>query len=57
VIGGEDDQLTPPRMARALANAIPGARLVLMPGVGHLAPAEAAPRFNRIVGRFLREHD
>jgi pimeloyl-ACP methyl ester carboxylesterase len=57
VIGGEEDQLTPPRMARALANAIPGARLVLMPGVGHLAPAEAAPRFNRIVGRFLAEHD
>ncbi len=57
VIGGEEDQLTPPRLARALANAIHGARLVLMPGVGHLAPAEAAPRFNRIVGRFLAEHD
>jgi pimeloyl-ACP methyl ester carboxylesterase len=57
VVAGEDDRLTPPRMTRELANAIPGARMVLMPGVGHLAMAEAAPRFNRLVERFLEEHD
>jgi 3-oxoadipate enol-lactonase len=57
VIAGEEDLLTPPRLSRELANSIPGARLVLMPGVGHLAPAEAAPRFNRLVSRFIAEHD
>ena len=57
VVSGEQDLLTPPRLTRELANAIPGARLVLMPAVGHLAPAEAAPRFNRLVGRFLDEHE
>jgi pimeloyl-ACP methyl ester carboxylesterase len=57
VVAGEDDRLTPPRLTRELANAIPGARMVLMPGVGHLAMAEAAPRFNRLVERFLAEHD
>ena len=57
VVAGEDDLLTPPRMTRGLANGIPGARLVLMPGVGHLALAEAAPRFNRLVSQFMVEHD
>jgi pimeloyl-ACP methyl ester carboxylesterase len=57
VVAGEDDRLTTPRLTRELANAIPGARMVLMPGVGHLAMAEAAPRFNRLVERFLAEHD
>jgi pimeloyl-ACP methyl ester carboxylesterase len=57
IVAGEDDRLTPPRLTRELANAIPGARMVLMPGVGHLAMAEAAPRFNRLVGRFLEEQD
>jgi 3-oxoadipate enol-lactonase len=57
VVAGEEDILTPPRMTRELANAIPGARMVLMPGLGHLAMAESAPRFNRLVSRFLAEHD
>lgn len=57
VVAGEEDRLTPPRTSRELANLIPDARLVLMPGVGHLALAEAAPRFNRLVARFLAEHD
>jgi pimeloyl-ACP methyl ester carboxylesterase len=37
---GEQDALTPPADAAAMAAAIPGARLVTVPGAGHLAPME-----------------
>ncbi len=40
VIVGEDDQLTPPDLARDMAERIPGARLVVLPGAGHLSPLE-----------------
>lgn len=35
VITGSLDRLTPPRHARALAEALPSADLVLLPGIGH----------------------
>jgi 3-oxoadipate enol-lactonase len=37
---GELDALTPPAESEAMAAAIPGARLVTVPGAGHLAPME-----------------
>ncbi len=40
VVGGEQDPSTPPAQMRALAQAIPGARTVIVPGAGHLAPLE-----------------
>ena len=40
VLVGSRDLLTPPAHARALANAIPGARLVISPGAGHMLPLE-----------------
>lgn len=40
VLVGECDVLTPPDHARRLANAIPGARLILSPGAGHMLPLE-----------------
>ena len=40
VIGGEQDPSTPPSQMRALAQAIPGARTVIVPGAGHLSPLE-----------------
>lgn len=36
VVGGLDDQLTPPDCARELAAAIPGAQLQLLPECGHM---------------------
>jgi pimeloyl-ACP methyl ester carboxylesterase len=39
VLHGEDDQIARPAAARDTAAAIPGARLVLLPGVGHDLPA------------------
>ena len=57
IVCGEQDILTPPHMHRQLANRIPNARLVQIPGAGHLVAAEMAARFNRLVSRFLLEYD
>lgn len=40
IIGGEADELTPPKYARYLADRIPGARLELLEGAGHMLPFE-----------------
>jgi pimeloyl-ACP methyl ester carboxylesterase len=49
VIVGADDAVTPPAEARAMAAAIPGARLVEIPGAGHLANLEAPAAFDEAV--------
>lgn len=41
VLHGDADRLIHPENARRLADLIPGARLVSLPGVGHLPPVEA----------------
>lgn len=40
VMAGEADTLTTPAQARALADAIPGAKLAIVPGAAHLPPME-----------------
>ena len=40
IIAGADDRVTPPDAARAMAGAIRGSRLVILPETGHLAPLE-----------------
>jgi pimeloyl-ACP methyl ester carboxylesterase len=40
VLVGDDDQLTPPTLAREMAAGIPGARLVVVPECGHLSTME-----------------
>jgi pimeloyl-ACP methyl ester carboxylesterase len=50
VIVGEQDALTPPTGARAMAGALPDARLVEGPGAGHLAPLEDP---GRVAGAIL----
>jgi pimeloyl-ACP methyl ester carboxylesterase len=40
VMAGEHDALTPPVQGRAMAEAIPGARMSVIPGAGHLSPLE-----------------
>src|SRR4051794_13083998 len=44
VIHGSDDKLVAPSGGRATAEAIPGARLVMIPGMGHDMPPEVWPR-------------
>jgi pimeloyl-ACP methyl ester carboxylesterase len=45
VIHGEADPLLPLRGGRATANAIPGAELITIPGMGHDLPKELWPTF------------
>jgi pimeloyl-ACP methyl ester carboxylesterase len=57
VIVGELDEETPVGYAEQIASAIPGARLAIIPGVGHLSPAEAPEQFNALVAEFLSDGD
>jgi len=43
VVVGEEDTLSPPADARAMADALPDAVLTVVPAAGHLAALEAAP--------------
>jgi 3-oxoadipate enol-lactonase len=57
VVAGEQDLLTPPWIAREVADAIPGARFEVIRGDGssHVVPIERADDFNRLVSDFLTE--
>lgn len=54
VVVGEDDQLTPPADARRMADAIPGARLIVVSGAGHLVPVEKAEEATGLLREFVR---
>ncbi len=53
VVAGEGDTLTPPAQARALADAIPGAEVAIIPGAGHLPPVEQPEVTTAKVREFL----
>lgn len=53
VMVGEDDAITPLSEAQAMADAIPGARVEVIPGAGHLAPCENPAVANAAILRFL----
>jgi 3-oxoadipate enol-lactonase len=55
VIVGEQDLLTPPWIAREVADAIPDARfeVILGDGSSHVVPIERPDDFNRLVSNFL----
>jgi YbgC/YbaW family acyl-CoA thioester hydrolase len=54
VVVGEADGLTPPVQARAMAKSIPGARLAVIPGAGHLPPVEQPEATTEQLRDFLR---
>ncbi len=54
VIVGEDDVLTPPTLAKKLAEMIPGATLTILPEAGHLSNLEVPEKFNAAVREFLQ---
>lgn len=54
VIVGEEDVITPLDGARRLTASIPGARLVVVPGAGHLAPVERPSETTAAIRDFLR---
>jgi pimeloyl-ACP methyl ester carboxylesterase len=55
VIGGTHDVITPPAEARRIAQAIPGARLELLDGAGHMVMLERADVLDDLVVGFARE--
>ena len=52
---GDRDVRAPLEVAEALRAAIPGSRLIVLPGVGHVSPVEAPDRFNAEVRTFLAQ--
>ena len=54
VIVGELDAATPVEKSRAIQAAIPGARLEIIPGAGHMTPIEKPEEVTRLIIEFLR---
>ena len=53
VMVGADDGLTPPTEAQAIAAAVPGARLTVIAGAGHLPPLERPAETTAALREFL----
>jgi pimeloyl-ACP methyl ester carboxylesterase len=53
VVCGTEDRLTPPKYSAFLADRIAGARLVLVPGAGHLVMLEAPAAVAGAIGELL----
>lgn len=55
VIGGSRDEIVPAEHTAALANDIPGARLVMLDDVGHASPLQAPAQLADAIQTFLAE--
>jgi pimeloyl-ACP methyl ester carboxylesterase len=55
VIGGSADLITPPAESRRIARTIPGARLVMVEGGGHMLMLERTEEVDRLIVEFARE--
>ncbi len=53
VICGAEDKMTPPALSQAIAEKIPGARLALVEGAGHMVMLEDPVAFNSALAGFL----
>jgi pimeloyl-ACP methyl ester carboxylesterase len=51
---GDQDVRSPLSVAEEMHAKIPGSKLVVLPGVGHMSDVEAPERFNAEVRSFLR---
>jgi pimeloyl-ACP methyl ester carboxylesterase len=54
VVWGEQDRIALPVVGQTLAERIPGARLVMVPGAGHLPHVERPEEFVDVVAKFLK---
>jgi 3-oxoadipate enol-lactonase len=52
VVVGQQDAVAPPNRAREIEEGVSGARLAVLPGVGHLAPLEAPAEVAQAVTEF-----
>src|SRR3954470_21223139 len=57
ILAGAEEELIKPEHTRRLAELIPGAELIFMPGTGHFAPIQQPEDFNRIVLAYLASPD
>lgn len=55
LVVGAEDGITPPECLEAAERILPAARLLVVPGAGHLVPLEAPAVFNAALLEFLRE--
>ena len=55
VVAGEEDQVAAASESEAMVRELPNARLVRIPGAGHLPPLEQPERFNAALLSFLAE--
>jgi pimeloyl-ACP methyl ester carboxylesterase len=55
IVQSEHDEFIKPEHADYLARSIPGAELILLPGVSHFAPLQRPAQFNRVMLGFLRQ--
>jgi pimeloyl-ACP methyl ester carboxylesterase len=55
VMVGEKDRLTPPSHAALLAARIPGARLTVAPGAGHMLPLERDRLVSEVLGELVEQ--
>lgn len=53
ILAGEDDGFTPVHLSRALAAALPDARLEVVPGASHTGPLERPDAFRAAIAAFL----
>jgi pimeloyl-ACP methyl ester carboxylesterase len=53
IVQSEHDEFIKPEHAEYLARTIPGAELILLPGVSHFAPLQRPDQFNRVMRTFL----
>ena len=53
VVTGDEDVIIPPAESEAMANAIPGALLQVIPDAGHMVAFEQAEAFNRELSEWL----
>jgi pimeloyl-ACP methyl ester carboxylesterase len=56
VLCGEADALTPPAVSREIAEAVPGARLEVLPRCGHMLTLEQPEAVAAVLGEWLAEH-
>ena len=57
VMAGEEDTVYPPELAREMARRIPGAKLLMFEGTGHLANLEQPEQFNQALLDFLLQQE
>ncbi len=53
IVVGEKDAIAPPERAREMQKLMPRSRLLVLPGVGHLANVEAPQEFNAALGELV----